>query len=214
MIQSQTINGPLQSQVSFSKSSTMSSYYVLLYGHCLSTDWLQFGFKPKTGTTQCSWFVLEVASYYKTMNTSVKSALLDCSNAFDKCVFSVLFGKCLARRIPAIIVRGLLTIYMKQRCWVLSKDFGIGNGTRQGSCLSPALFSLYMDELLQELRNSGMGCYVGRVFAGAGSYCDDLVLLAPTRSGLQTLKTMCEKYALEHNVTFSTPPSPVKSKSK
>ena len=76
---------------------------------------------------------------------------------------------------------------MKQRCLVrwsnslLSKDFGIGNGTCQGSCLSPALFSLYMNELLQELRNSSLGCYVGGVFAGAGSYCDDLVLLAPTQ---------------------------------
>ena len=154
------------------------------------------------------------------MNTSVKSALLDCSKAFDKCVFSVLFGKCLARRIPAIIVRGLLTIYMKQRCWVrwsnglLSKDFGIGNGTRQGSCLSPALFSLYMDELLEELRHSGVGCYVGGLFAGAGSYCDDLVLLAPTRSALQTMMTICENYAMRHNLTFSTHPNPLKSKTK
>ena len=112
---------------------------LILFGHFLGTDWLQFGFKPKTGTTQCSWFVLEVVAYYKQQKTSVKSALLDCSKAFDKCVFSVLFGKCLARGIPPIFVPGLLCIYQKQRCWVrwsnglTSKDFGISNGTRQGS---------------------------------------------------------------------------------
>ena len=41
-----------------------------------------------------------------------------------------------------------------------------------------------------------------------------LVLLAPTRSELQTLMTICERYALEHNLTFSTDPSPAQSKSK
>ena len=84
---------------------------LLLFGSALSTDLLQFGFKPNTGTTQCSWFVLEVVSYFHQRNTSIKSALLDCSKAFDKCLFSVLFGKVLDRGIPAIFVRGLLGIY-------------------------------------------------------------------------------------------------------
>ena len=84
---------------------------IILFGTSLATDWLQFGFKPKTGTTQCSWFVLEVVSYFWQHNTSVKSALLDCSKAFDKCLFSVLFGKVLSRGVPAIFVRVLLSIY-------------------------------------------------------------------------------------------------------
>ena len=135
-----------------------------LFGPALATDCLQFGFKPKTGTTQCSWFVLEVVSYFHQQKTSINSALLDCSKAFDKCLFSVLFVKVLDHGIPPIIVRGLLGIYQKQRCWVrwsgglASHVFGVGNGTRQGSCLSPALFSVYMDELLQELRSAGVGC--------------------------------------------------------
>ena len=36
---------------------------IMLFGSALATDSLQFGFKPKTGTTQCSWFVLEVVSF-------------------------------------------------------------------------------------------------------------------------------------------------------
>ena len=97
---------------------------------------------------------------------------------------------------------------------LISKDFGITNGTRQGSCLYPALFSLYMDDLLLELRNSGLGCYVGGLFAGAGSYCDDLVLLGPTRSSLQSMMSICENYAKRHNLVFSTDPNPDKIKTK
>ena len=71
-----------------------------------------------------------------------------------------------------------------------------------------------MDELLLELRKSGLGCYVGGLFAGAGSYCDDLVLLAPSRSSLQTMMSICEDYANRHNLVFSTDPNPTKSKTK
>ena len=82
------------------------------------------------------------------------------------------------------------------------------------SCLSPALFSLYMDELLQELRKAGVGCYIGGIFAGAGSYCDDLVLLSPTRTALQAQMTICKNYAKKYNLTFSTNQNPQKSKTK
>ena len=66
---------------------------IILFGTALSKVWLQFGFMPKSGTTQCSWFVLEVVSYFKQINTSVKSVVLDCSKPFDKCLFSVLLAK-------------------------------------------------------------------------------------------------------------------------
>ena len=37
---------------------------LLLWGHLLSSDSLQFGYKCGTSTTQCSWLVKEVADYY------------------------------------------------------------------------------------------------------------------------------------------------------
>ena len=46
------------------------------------------------------------------------------------------------------------------------------------------------------------------------SYCDDLVLLAPTRSALQKQMSICEDYARRHNLVFSTHPDPKKSKTK
>ena len=42
----------------------------------------------------------------------------------------------------------------------------------------------------------------------------DLVLLAPTRSALQRMMSICEDYANRHNLVFSTHPSPAKSKTK
>ena len=76
------------------------------------------------------------------------------------------------------------------------------------------LFSVYLDELLVELRGSGVGCHVGDVFAGAGCFADDIILLSPTRDALQTQLNICGDYAAKHNLEFSTDPDPIKSKSK
>ena len=58
----------------------------------------------------------------------------------------------------------------------LSDSFKVSNGVRQGSVLSPVLFSVYLDGFLEELGNSGVGCHWGCLFAGAICYADDIVL--------------------------------------
>ena len=59
-----------------------------------------------------------------------------------------------------------------------------------------------------------MGCHVSDVFAGAGCFADDLILLSPSRDALQKQLNICETYAARHNLVFSTDPDPKKSKSK
>ena len=147
------------------------------------------------------------------------ACLLDCSKAFDKCRFDKLFSKLLERQLPAVVIRALIFIYEEQTACVRlagrsSNTFNVSNGTRQGSLASPALFAVYLDSLLKQLRQLQLGCHVGGVWMGAASYCDDLILLSPTRSVLQDMLSVCEKYATEHNMVYSTDPNPSKSKTK
>ena len=162
---------------------------------------------------------MEVANHYIRNGTSPIMTLLDCSKAFDMCKYSVLFKKLLQRGLPAIVVRTLITVYEQQYAWVRwgrarSEVFPIVNGTRQGSVLSPALFAIYMDEILVNLRSLGVGCYVGEVFMGAMGYADDLVLLAPTRTAMELMLKACEEFGKRNNLQFSTDPDPAKSKTK
>ena len=58
------------------------------------------------------------------------------------------------RKLPAIVIRTLVRVYEDQYAWVCwgkakSSRFSIVNGTRQGSVLSPALFAVYVDDLLK-----------------------------------------------------------------
>jgi len=69
--------------------------------------------------------------------------------------------------------------------------------------LSPILFCFYINSLLHSLAESGVGCFIGRVFVGALVYADDIVLLSPTASGMRTLLHVCDVFANDFSVVFN-----------
>ena len=153
---------------------------------------LQFGFKAETSTTQCSCLVQEVMGHYLRNGTNPIMTVLDCSKAFDTCRFSTFFKKLLDTCMPPIVVRAFMQMYQQQYAWVkwgetVSNRFKIGNGTRQGSMASQALWSVYLDLLIKELRQLRVGCYVGGLFMGVVVYADDILLVAPTRRAMQMI---------------------------
>ena len=145
--------------------------------------------------------------------------VLDCSKAFDKCKFSLLFKRLLDKGLPPVVIRVIAYIYMEQYGWVKwgdskSGQMKISNGTRQGAILSPIFWAVYADPLLQRLRDLGLGAHVAGLFMGAVCYADDVLLIAPTRSAMQRMLYEMEAFADESNITFSTNALPSKSKSK
>ena len=70
---------------------------------------------------------------------------------------------------------------------VISQSFKTGNGTRQGSLLSPYLYARYIRPLLRSVHNTRIGCNVGGMFYNILAYADDIVLIAPSWSAMQQL---------------------------
>ena len=131
-----------------------------------------------------------------------------------------MFEQILDKGVPAVVVLVFVHAYQEQKGWVRlaghnSDTFGLSNGSRQGSILSPFFFSCYVDILVKRLRKKKLGCYILGVWVGASLYADDIFLLSASRNGLQSMVDICQKFAEKFNLKFSTNPQNVtKSKTK
>ena len=137
---------------------------LLQYPEYFTTSGLQFGFKERMSTTLCTGTVKNVISRYMHEGSSVFACFLDASKAFDLVNHEILFNRLLERNFPVHLTRFFLTWYKDQRMCVrwknaFSDSFPISNGVRQGGVLSPILFTIYIDDLLDNLRNCGVGCF-------------------------------------------------------
>ena len=189
------------------------------FSEYLQLDDLQFSYQSEVSTSMCTWLAVESVSHFLRNGNEVYSCLMDMSKAFDTVQHSHLFRKLLQQGLPAVIVRYILVSYKNQRANVRwngqeSPHFSIGNGVKQGAILSAILYCVYTNGIFQELRKAKIGCFIGRNYVGVLGYADDLYLLAPCIDGLQEMLKVCEKYANEHNLKFSTDPNPIKSKTK
>ena len=172
----------------------------------------QFGFKAKHSTDMCIFTVKTLVKYYTDQMTPVYTCLLDASKAFERVNHWTLFAKLIETGAPLLIVRVLLFWYQKQQVCIkwgnsCSTYFTICNGVRQGGILSPRLFALYVNQLTNQLIACKDGCYFNDMCINHVLYADDICLLAPTASAMQTLLDVCYEYGIDNDIVFN----PIKS---
>ena len=167
----------------------------------------QFGYKKGLGTDSCIFLLKEIINRFKSSNTNTFLAFLDASKAFDKVRHDILFSKMNDAGIPPFITRVLKYWYSNQSLFVkwngcVSDPFGSTNGVKQGGMISPYLFNFYVNNLSVRLNSLNIGCYLDRKINNI-LYADDLILISPTRNGLQKLISECEIFSQAHSVEFN-----------
>ena len=174
----------------------------------LKTTDFQFGFKKGHGTDTCIFLLKDMINYYRNLNTPVFLCFLDIKSCFDLVSYNKLFIILCDRGAPKYLILLLLNWYSRQRLYVrwggtVSEGFGMRNGIRQGSCLSPRLFSAYVDELDISLKDSHIGCHVSGTCTNHLSYADDMVLCSPDAKSMNRLLEICQSFASQHFITYS-----------
>ena len=147
----------------------------------------------------------QTVNFYHNQDTPVYIYFLDAEKAFDRVNHWVLAKKLLDRNVPLHIVK--LCIFWYRARWGNSLSMTFRNDTRQAGQLSPLLYNVYIyiytDDLNHHLQATGVGCYLGGA-VNSLSYADDMVLVAPTVTALQTLLEVCRAYAGPRDIEYNT----------
>ena len=178
-------------------STTISKLFerciLVLFSDYLNTSQNQFGFKANVGCTRSILTLRKVVEYYNYNGSTVNMCFLDIAKGFDKMNHYVLLIKLMKRRLPKVLVALLqywFSISYNKVRWgeMLSQPYKLLAGVRQGGVLSPVLFSIYVDGLLNKFRH--FGCRYLGLSTSALMFADDIVLVAPSVTELQTMLDM------------------------
>ena len=160
---------------------------------------LQGGFRPGYSCLHTAFLFQETITHLRERK-KVYVALLDVKKAFDTVWHAGLFFKLQQAEITGQALHFLRQWYEHSTCSVLwngkpSRTIHINQGVKQGGVLSPFLYNLYVNDLLVDLENSGLGARVGDIFTGAPMYADDLALIASSPEELQGMLDIVQTYA-------------------
>ena len=138
-------------------------------------------------------------THLREQKKKVYVALLDVKKAIDTVWHAGLFHKLQLAGITGQALDFLRQWYEHSTCSILwngkpSRTIHINQGVKQGRVLSPFLYNLYVDDLLVELKNSGLGARVGDIYTGAPMYADDLALIASSSEKLQGVLDIVQNY--------------------
>ena len=162
---------------------------------------LQFGFTQDASTLHAEFTINETIKAYNKKGSCIYMCSLDAEKAFDSCNWDALFKKLVEeKKIPPKIVKIISALYRNGTAQIhyencISDTFKLSQGVRQGSILSPYLYNIYTELLLNSLQeNCKVGTSIHGLFTGVIMYADDIILLSPTVSGLQKMVDECTEY--------------------
>jgi hypothetical protein len=151
------------------------------------------------GCSHAIYSVKCVVDHFVQNGSTINICAMDLKKAFDKMNWHGLFLKLMDKMLPN---KALCTFeYWFSICstcirWgdSFSNFVKLKCGVRQGGVLSPYFFAVYIDDIINIIYRHNIGCHIGAVCVGIFLYADDIILLAPSVSGLQSMITLCETH--------------------
>jgi retron-type reverse transcriptase len=169
----------------------------------------QFGFVRGRGTRDAIGLIRTVDERYMERGKAVSMCFVDLEKAFDRVNWRKLMDILKVKKVDWRDRRLIEQLYRKQEVAVRIGEMKtewvkVGRGVRQGCCMSPTLFNMYEEEMLNEWFEEQEGSNMGGRKISCVRFADDMVIIEENEEKLQEmiarLEEKCEEYGMKVNV--------------
>ena len=165
----------------------------------------QRGFISSPGCSENLKVLQGLLGHCKKERGQLAVVFVDFAKAFDSISHEHILCALMQRQLDLHVIKLIQSAYVD--CvtritinGVKSEGIGLKVGVKQGDPMSPILFNLAMDPLIQSLENLGSGYSIGGNIVTTLAFADDLVLVSESwdgmRSNLAILDDFCERTGL------------------
>ena len=172
----------------------------------------QNGFRRGRGTTDSIFILHQIINQFINKGKKLYAFFIDFSKAFDSIVHENLWFKLIKVGIRGKMFSIVHSMYACLKTRVInngekSNAFYCQLGVRQGECLSPFLFSMYLNDIEECLEKPGAGITIDHMKFLLLLYADDIVIFAESAESLQStiddLFIYCARWKLRINTSKS-----------
>ena len=173
----------------------------------------QAGFRENMSTSDNIFVLHGLITHFLNNNRKLYCSFIDFSKAFDYVVRDIVWFKLIQYGVRGKMLEIIMSMYRDVKSRVklnnkLSEEFSCMTGVRQGECLSPILFAMYVNDIEQEFITKGAdGVDIGLFELFVLLYADDIVIFSESSEGLQKgldiLYEYCQRWKLTVNAKKS-----------
>ena len=170
----------------------------------------QAGFRKGMSTVDNIFVLNGLISHCLMNRKKLYCAFIDFKKAFDFIVRDNLWYKLIKIGVKGKMLSVIKSMYncVKSKVKhnnILSEEFTCMLGVRQGECLSPFLFSMFLNDIEEELQVKGVeGIELGFLNLAIMLYADDIILFAESAEALQKSLNILEDYCNKWKLTVNT----------
>ena len=162
----------------------------------------QCGFRSKRATTDQLFILSELLQQRKEKGEDTTCCFLDIKKAYDMVFRDGIWKRLLDVGVNGKLWRVIRSLYATVESCVLigsifTEYFKVELGLRQGDPQSPILYAIFIDGLIQLVKDAPEGIYLGSIKINILGFADDLVLIARNKEDMQRLLDRVYLYSMD-----------------